>query len=37
MVTADSGTTAYIKDYTNSNPTPDGGCEVYFGFGFIAA
>ena len=37
MVTADSGTTAFIKDYTNSNPTPDGGCEVYFGFGFIAA
>jgi len=37
MVTADSGTTAFIKDYTNANPTPDGGCEVYFGFGFIAA
>ena len=37
MVTADSGTTAFIKDYTNANPTPDNGCEVYFGFGFIAA
>ena len=37
VVTADSGTTAFLKDYTNLDPLPDGGCEMYFGFGFIAA
>jgi fibronectin-binding autotransporter adhesin len=37
MITADSGTSAFVKDYTNVNPTPDASCEVYFGFGFITA
>jgi hypothetical protein len=37
MVWADSGTTAYILDYTGANPVPDSSCELYFGFSYIAA
>ena len=37
FVWANSGTTAYILDYTGANPVPDSSCEVYFGFSYIAA